>query len=178
MAPDIDLLIPGVVHRTITHSVILAFVAFTPFLLLFRSRALPYFAALLQHTLIGDFVTGGTQGWGGTKILWPLDATRYGLPNSVFSPLSIALEWSFFLATVAVMVKTRDLHRLFEDRQFSAALTIPILLLAPPLFLRYPGLIPIPLLIPYIAILLILVLAVARSLRGHVTRRPPPLQNM
>ena len=168
MAPDIDLLIPSIAHRTITHSAILAIVAFTPFLLAYRSRALPYFAALLQHSLLGDLVTGGVSGWGGTKILWPIDSTRYGLSNSVDSPLNIAMEWCIFLIAVAVMVKTGDLQKLFKDRQFGVALSLPILILAPPLFLQSPRYIPLPLLIPHVIILLILIVSAATTLR---TRR-------
>lgn len=170
MAPDIDLLIPSIAHRTITHSAILAVVAFAPFLLAFRSRAIPYFTALLQHSLIGDLMTGGVSGWGGTKILWPIDSTRYGFPNSVNSPLNIAMEWGIFLIAVAVMVKTGDLQRLFKDRQFSAALSLPILILAPPLFLQSPTHIPLRLLIPHTIILLILTLSAATALRTHITR--------
>ena len=170
MAPDIDLLIPSIAHRTITHSAILAIVAFAPFLLAFRSRALPYFTALLQHSLLGDLVTGGVSGWGGTKILWPIDSTRYGLSNSVDSPLNIAMEWGFFLIAVAVMMKTGDLQKLFKDRQFAAALSIPILLLAPPLFLQSPRYIPLPLLIPHTIILLILIVSAATTLRTRLTR--------
>ncbi|MCW3986008.1 MAG: hypothetical protein NWE91_06340 [Candidatus Bathyarchaeota archaeon] len=38
MIPDVDLLIPGVEHRTITHSIITATVIFTPLFIRYRTE--------------------------------------------------------------------------------------------------------------------------------------------
>ena len=50
--PDIDLLIPGLEHRGPLHSVVFFFV---------KKRVAPYFVAVIQHSIIGDFLTGEIQ---------------------------------------------------------------------------------------------------------------------
>jgi len=59
MVPDIDLLIPGLEHRGPTHSLILIFLLFLPAFMLYRERAAPYFVAVVQHSILGDSITGG-----------------------------------------------------------------------------------------------------------------------
>lgn len=58
--PDIDLFLRrfGVVHHTFTHSFFFWFVVFAPFLMVFRLKAIPYLAAVVQHFAFGDFLVG------------------------------------------------------------------------------------------------------------------------
>ena len=63
--PDTDILFPFIEHRGPMHSVLFCCLVFVPFLLLYKKRVIPYFIAVLQHNLIGDFLTGGSQ------LLWP-----------------------------------------------------------------------------------------------------------
>ena len=75
--PDIDLLFPEyVIHRGPTHSIIVQVIAFLPILLILR-RGFPYFAALLSHSLIGDYLNPSTQ------LLWPISNNSYGISNSL-----------------------------------------------------------------------------------------------
>ncbi|MFQ5836465.1 MAG: hypothetical protein ACE5HG_01280 [Candidatus Bathyarchaeia archaeon] len=46
---------------------------FLPAFLLFGKRATPYFVALIQHSPIGDYLTGA-----GIQLLWPIASDRYG----------------------------------------------------------------------------------------------------
>lgn len=70
--------------------------------LLYRKRAVPYFLALIQHIVIGDYLTGGTQ------FLWPISSNLYGLDIGISSLTNIALELVIFLISIAVMFKTKD----------------------------------------------------------------------
>jgi len=75
--PDIDILFFEYInHRGPTHSIIVQVIAFFPILLIFR-RGLPYFAALLSHSLIGDYLNPPTQ------LLWPISRNLYGIDNSL-----------------------------------------------------------------------------------------------
>ncbi len=53
--PDVDLLLRFLAHRGPTHSLITITVLMVPFFAVYRKRALPYYAAMLSHILIGDF---------------------------------------------------------------------------------------------------------------------------
>ena len=115
--PDIDLLIPLLQHRTVTHSIITATIISLPFIALYRTKAIPYFLALSQHSLIGDFITGGANRINsGTQILWPVAPAMYGLPIDVFSLTNIILELTTFMIALGVMWKTKDFKNLFDWR--------------------------------------------------------------
>jgi membrane-bound metal-dependent hydrolase YbcI (DUF457 family) len=57
--PDVDIvfdyLTNSQIHRGPTHSIVVATLAFIPFFIIYRKRAIPYFLALIAHPLIGDF---------------------------------------------------------------------------------------------------------------------------
>ena len=89
--PDIDLLIPGLYHRGPLHSVIIYCFLFLPLFLLYRKKVVPYFVAVVQHLIIGDYLTGGTQ------LLWPASNTIYGLDIGIQGFTNITLEWVFFI---------------------------------------------------------------------------------
>jgi len=57
--PDIDILIPGLEHRGPLHSVILFCLIFLPIFAIYKKRAAPYFVAVIQHIIIGDYLIGG-----------------------------------------------------------------------------------------------------------------------
>ena len=74
MLPDLDLLLSRyMVHRGPTHSIVLAVIAFIPVFLVFR-RGFPYFAALISHSLIGDYFVPPTQ------MFWPQSDAWFGAP--------------------------------------------------------------------------------------------------
>jgi len=160
LIPDIDIIIPGVQHRTITHSIVVAIIAFLPFFTLYKTKAIPYFIALAQHSLVGDFITGGRYAEG-TQILWPITSASYGLPISVFSMTNIILEWSSFLIAGAVMLKTKDIQKLLKGQVSHLSLSIPALAVLLPSFLHFPLVVPPELLIPHLIYLIIFALPIA-----------------
>lgn len=73
--PDFDILLPFLVHRGPTHSVILMTVLFVPLYMFYR-KGIPYFIALLSHSLIGDLPTG----YNGVQLLWPVSSEWISAP--------------------------------------------------------------------------------------------------
>lgn len=147
--PDIDLLLPFVEHRGPFHSVAMATIIFMPMFALYRRKALPYFAALIQHSLIGDYIIGGVQ------LLWPLTQQPYGLGINIFSLANVTLEWLLFLAAAIVMLKTRDMLVLFQPHSSNMILAVPIFTVLLPTFLAYPLHVPATLVLPHIIYLVL-----------------------
>jgi len=85
--PDIDLLLGslGVAHRGITHSLLFWFIVFVPIFIRYRKQSVPYFAALVQHILIGDLIVNRTT------VFWPF-GPEFGLGFRLFSIENILLE--------------------------------------------------------------------------------------
>ncbi len=111
--PDIDLILdkfsPAFMHRGITHSIITFTILMIPFFIVYRKRALPYYAVLLSHSLIGDYFTGGIE------LLWPVTTRWFGLTNvDVTSFLPIGTEVILFAFALALMFKTGDLRTLLK----------------------------------------------------------------
>ena len=107
--PDVDILIPPIVHRGPTHSILMAFIIFIPIFALYHKNALPCFAALIQHSLISDYVAGGK-----VQLLWPLTTQTFGLELSIKSPANITIEWLSFLTATLIMIKTKDAYPLLQ----------------------------------------------------------------
>jgi membrane-bound metal-dependent hydrolase YbcI (DUF457 family) len=158
--PDVDLLIPGVEHRGPTHSLILSIILFLPVLLLTGKTAIPYFLALAQHALLGDYVTGGAQ------LLWPLTTQIYGIGIDVTSLTNLLLEWGLFLVSMAVLVHTRDLWRLFRRDRTNLLLSTPLLTVLLPAFLRFPTYVPLELMVPHLVYLTVFALSIALDVKA------------
>jgi membrane-bound metal-dependent hydrolase YbcI (DUF457 family) len=164
IAPDLDLLIRGLTHRGATHSLVLALLFSTPFLLKYRAKALPYLVAVVQHSLLGDYITGGAQ------LLSPLTTRIIGLNYSVYGPQNILLEWSGFILMLLVLVLSRDYSRLLKPNMENLLLIITAAATLVPFYpRRYSG-IPLSLLIPSLG-LLILYAASILSLPAHAIRQ-------
>jgi len=119
--PDVDLLLRFIMHRGPTHSFITITVLMIPFFVVYRKQAIPYYAALLTHILIGDFFTGGVQ------LFWPLSTNMFGALNFNVNSLPIAItELVLFLATLPLMYKLGDLKSLLKPNSYSWALIIPL----------------------------------------------------
>ncbi len=163
-------------HRTITHSIITATAIFTPLFIRYRSKAIPYFAALAQHSLIGDFITGGAQ-MQGAQLLSPITSTWYGLPISILSQTNIILEWSSFLVAGAVMLKTKDIQKLLKSHLPHPYLSILALTVLFPSLLYFPVSVPFELahaytlLIPHIAYLILFTLSIINVFKS-IQRKP------
>ena len=127
--PDFDLALHFLMHREPTHSIITITVLMIPFFVIYRKQALPYFAAMLTHILIGDFFTGGIQ------LFWPLSLNMFGALNFEVISMPIAIsELGLFLVTVPFMYKLGDLHNLPKPNNMNWALIIPLFAIIGPLF--------------------------------------------
>ena len=157
--PDIDILAGEGFHRGPTHSVILAVLVFIPVFVLFRKQAVPYFLALVSHSLIGDLFIGGNL-----QLFWPVSTTHVSLPIipkiSIFSPINIALELTLFITATLVMFKTKDLKLFFQKNTSNLLLIIPIATVLMPTFLAYPLNVPILLIPPHLFYLGLFMIAI------------------
>jgi membrane-bound metal-dependent hydrolase YbcI (DUF457 family) len=146
--PDADIAlerigVPFLEHRHITHSILVLFIVFVPFFLVYRKAAVPYFLAVIQHALMGDFLTG--QVW----LLWPF-GRGYSLGLGIVSPLNIGLEWTLFVLTLTVMIKTEDFKDFFRQKKWNLALAIPTFTVLMPTFLSVPLEVPVWLIPPHV----------------------------
>lgn len=118
---DVDLLLRFLMHRGPTHSIITISVLMIPFFVVYRKKAIPYYAALLSHILIGDFFTGGIQ------LFWPFSNNLFGATNLTVHSLPIVLtELALFASTLSLMYKLGDLQTLFKPHNYNSALIIPL----------------------------------------------------
>ena len=167
--PDADIVlervgIPFLEHRHVTHSVIVLFMVFIPFFLVYRKAAVPYFLALLQHALIGDYLTG--EVW----LLWPFGQSyNSGLGIGITSPFNIGLEWTVSVLSLMVMSRTGDLLDFFRQKKWNLALAIPTFTVLMPTFLSVPLDVPVWLIPPHV-ILTILFLASIIVEVWHISR--------
>ena len=146
---DTDLLIPGLKHRGPTHSVVVFLLFSTPAFILYGRKALPYFISLAQHAIIGDYLTGG-----GVQLLWPFSRTWYmSIGISMTNPTLFFAEWTFFLASVAAMLKARDAQVLFQGHPSNLLLSIPVLTTLLPSLFHFPLHVPLELMIPHVTYL-------------------------
>jgi len=166
---DIDLLIPGLEHRGPTHSLIVISIIFLPIFILYGRRegrkATPYFIALIQHPILGDYLMGRTQ------LLWPLTVHWYGVGIEMTSLTSIIIEWALFLTSMATMLKARDAWRLFQHHPSNLLLSIPVFTVLLPTLLRFPISVPSELIIPHITFLIIFTVSILIDLRHMIEGR-------
>ncbi len=121
--PDVDLLLQmynmDFMHRGPLHSLVTFTVIMIPFFIIYRKRAIPYYAVLLSHSLIGDFFTGGVQ------LFWPLNLDGFG--NTLIGVGTMAdavIEFSLFAAVTALMYKAGDLQVLLRTNKSNFALAV------------------------------------------------------
>jgi len=164
--PDVDLLIPGLQHRGPLHSVILFCLLFLPAFILFKKRAIPYFVALIQHILIGDYLTGGTQ------LLWPITTNLYpsGLDIEITSLTNILIEWTLFLTSTAILFKTKDAWLLFQQHTSNMILAIPVLTVLLPTLLSFPIYVSLELIIPHLSYMALFTYSILVDLRAIFTK--------
>lgn len=154
--PDADFLL-GLEHRGPTHSLIVQTIVFIPIFIVYRKEAAPVFASLIQHSLLGDLLTGT----GGVQLFWPIASQWYGSQIHVPNVLSIALEWVVFAAFIVAFWMTRDIKSLFLHHQYELLLTIPVFTVVLIAFLGFPLAIPAALLIPHLILLAMLAFSLA-----------------
>lgn len=164
--PDIDLIFNFLfnidIHRGPTHSVITAILVFIPFFIIYRQKVVPYFTALISHSLIADFLIGGQM-----QLLWPLSTSEFGFSNiSINGALNVALEFTLFVIAVLAMLKTRDLLQFFRNRKLNLILAIPIFTVLLPTFTSYPLNVPLLLVLPHLFYLVLFAISVLIVLKG------------
>lgn len=170
--PDIDILFIPQMHRGPTHSIITAVLVFIPFFIVYRQKAVPYFIALISHSLIGDFLVGGR-----VMLFWPLTRAEFGLHElgsyyiTIENPVNVALELILFLAATAIMLKTRDILQFFQNKKSNLVLIIPILTVLLPSVVSYPLDVPALLELPHMFYLVLFSASVLMVLAGAFRKR-------
>ena len=162
--PDVDLLIPFLKHRGPLHSVMLFCLLFLPVFVLFKKRAIPYFVALIQHMLIGDYLTGLTQ------LLWPVTTNWYGLGMEITSLTNIFIEWALFLTSTAILFKTKDAWLLFQRHPSNMILAVPVLTVLLPTLLSFPLYVSPELIIPHLIYMALFTYSILTDLRAIFTK--------
>jgi membrane-bound metal-dependent hydrolase YbcI (DUF457 family) len=163
--PDIDILIPYVEHRGPFHSIIIAIIIFIPIFAIYHKKAAPYLIALIQHSLIGDYVAGGQ-----VQLLWPLTSNPFGIEISIRSSTNITLEWLIFIAAAIVMVKTKDTHAILQPHNSNLILAIPTFTVLLPTFLAFPLEVPLPLIPPHIIFLILFLASLSIDLKNIINK--------
>lgn len=163
--PDIDILIPFLTHRGPSHSIIVATIVFIPLFAVWRSRALPYFMALIQHSLVGDFICGGR-----TELLWPVTSQLYGVGLSIKSLTSISLEWAFFITSIIILLKSRDMQTLLQPHNSNLTLFIPLATVLLPTFLAYPLDVPLALILPHVVFLILFSASILMDVKQNLKK--------
>ena len=167
--PDIDILIPGLEHRGPLHSVLLFCLVFIPIFVVYRKRAVPYFVAVFQHIMIGDFIVGGDL-----QLLWPLSTIVYGFEVGMGTLPHIALEWVFFLVSMAIMIKAKDILLLFKPDSSNMILAIPAMTVLLPTIISFPLYVPLSLLVPHIIYLVLLACPIFIDWKAILTKTKAP----
>lgn len=138
------------------------FIAFIPFFIIYRRRALPYFVSLISHPLIGDFIVGGNL-----QLFWPITKSYYGLSIAITSPTNVALEFTLFIIAIIILVTTKDLMKLLKPHLSNLILLIPTLTVLLPAIVGFPLQVPTLLLIPHIIYILLFLASIASTFRSR-----------
>jgi membrane-bound metal-dependent hydrolase YbcI (DUF457 family) len=156
--PDADLIfqgVPFIQHRGATHSIISALIIFAPFFILYRKQAIPYFIALVQHGLVGDYIAGGR-----VQLLWPFTQMYFGTSLDIRSVPNQAIEWTMFLVATILLVKMGDYKQFFKRQASNLILIIPTLTVLLPTLLSTPIEVPAMLIPPHVFYLIMFTAAI------------------
>jgi hypothetical protein len=120
---------------------------------MYRKRAVPYFLALISHSLLGDFFIGGQL-----QLFWPFSSDTYGAQQigsyyiNIYSPVNIVLEVTLFAAAMLMLYKTRDWKIFFRSDKTNLVLIIPMATVLLPSTIGYPFTSPLILSQPILAL--------------------------
>ena len=156
--PDIDIIIPGLVHRGPLHSIIVFSIIFIPIFFVYKKSVIPYFLAVIQHILIGDFLTGGIQ------LLWPVSIKMYGLNFGIDSLANIFLELSLFLVSLTILFRTKDIFILLKQKTSNVLISIPLFSVLLPTTISYPLYVPLILLVPHLFFMVVFAVSTLKNL--------------
>lgn len=163
---DVDLLIPIIEHRGPFHSLVTATIIFIPIFALYRRKAAPYFVALIQHSLLCDYIAGG-----GVQLLWPITSQPYGIGISIKGLTNITLEWLMFLPAAILMLKTKDAKELLQPHNSNLILAIPTFTVLLPTFLAFPLEVPMALIPPHIICLILFLTSMLIDIRKFLSKK-------
>jgi len=159
--PDIDIVIPFLEHRGPTHSVLMALMIFIPIFAVYQKKAIPYFFALIQHSLIGDYISGGR-----IQLFWPVTTGYYGIEIGITSQTNIMMEWIFFVASLGILLATGDMTKLFKPHTTNLILTVPTFTVLMPTFLSFPLEVPASLILPHLFYFITFIVAITVTFLG------------
>lgn len=166
--PDVDLILQFVdptlfMHRGPTHALFTITAVAIPFFVVYRKRATPYFAAVLSHSLIGDFFTGGVE------LFWPFSQGWFGVQSvQVTSLISVTAEIVLFAATLFIMFRSKDFQTLLKPSRYNWTLFIAFGAVLGPLIgvgKSYESSLPFLLWVPSIFCLLLFAYSIIVELR-------------
>jgi hypothetical protein len=143
----------------------MAFIVFIPIFAIYHKKAIPYLIALIQHSLVGDYITGRTQ------LLWPITTQSYGIGIDIMSQTNVTIELLIFLASLAIMVKTRDAAKLLQPHKSNLILSIPTFTVLLPTFISFPSYVPTLLIVPHLVYLFIFSASIIVDLRKLLKKR-------
>ncbi len=167
IAPDIDLLIPGVEHRGPTHSLILLLLFSIPLMLIWRKQAIPFAASLMSHPLLGDYLTSINRSQG-VQLLFPLSGSWfYGNVGMVGSMLPI-LEIVLLGVMMILLFISKDIKQLVQPHSSNILLSIPIITALLPVFTRFPIPVPKSLIIPHVILIVFLSIPIFIDLKAKL----------
>jgi membrane-bound metal-dependent hydrolase YbcI (DUF457 family) len=157
---DIDLLIPALEHRGPTHSLVFVFLLLLPAFLLYKRKVVPYLLALIQHSIMGDYLTSA-----GVQLFWPLSSGWYGVGIEITSLTNVFVELVLFSVLITTLLITKDMWILLQHHPSNLLLAIPVLTVLLPTVFGFPLHVPLELVIPHVVYLLIFALSVLIDLR-------------
>jgi hypothetical protein len=112
---------------------------------------------------------------GPTQLLWPITTQSYGTSIDIMSQTNVTIELLIFLASLAILVKTRDTAKLFQAHKSNLNLTllIPTFTVLLPTFIRFPSYVPTLLIIPHLTYIFIFSAAIILDLRKILKKCTP-----
>jgi len=162
--PDVDILIPFIEHRGATHSLVTLTLILLVSMMIFGKSSLPYFVALAQHVLLGDFLTSD-----GMQIFWPVTSNWYGFGIPILSVTNLTLELVSFVLFVVVLLATRDVAVLMEPHPSNLLLFIPSVAIASTLL----GFVKVAtqLIVPHYVLLVLFALSILIDIKNALKER-------
>jgi hypothetical protein len=121
--PDIDILLgnSGILHRTVTHSLLTYSILFIPFFFVFNWKAVPYFVAVISHFVFGDILIGQAA------LFWPLKHSFIGFNFTQGSLTDIALETTGLLIAAGIIIYNGDLRQNLSVQKRNLLNALPLL---------------------------------------------------
>ena len=119
-----------------------------PFILIYKKKAIPYFLALLSHSIIGDI-----YGYNGTQLFCPINTDWIYISN-INNTSSALVELFLFIFMMIIMLYNKDLEKILFNKNQRITWLIPLGAILGPILINtsnynlfFPNLLLIPSLI-------------------------------